>query len=646
MRHDEILGLLPRLNFGAEDHFGLWLLLLELLFWAAVVALTIALVRFRPALVERTEQALKRISQHQRTCLLAFGLAVVVIRVGLLPLVPVPIPFVHDEFSYLLGGDTFAHGRVTNPAHPMWQHFESFHINVRPTYQSMYPPAQAITLAIGQKLTGVPWMGVVLSTALMCSVIYWMLLGWLPGPWAWLGGAFAVLRFGIFSYWINSYWGGTVAAIGGALVIGALPRLRKNLSVQMLLLLAAGLLILENSRPLEGFVFSLPIVIAVLFLLRKGPWPTVAKRLLPALALLVLGAGWQLYFDWRSTGHPLLMPYTVNYRTYHISKPFMFLKPNPIPQYIHPSMRAFYVYHEYVDVSRLQLWEKDALIYIFQVKGAVFYVFYLWPFLLLVAPALVAMGRDKDFRIVLIATAMLGICLGLEMWPSTPHYAAPWTGAIVLLVLYSLRHYRNSHPGHGEWGARATAIVLAVWMLSPISERLIDPLFEFPPAPPVSKEAAAVIRRSFWVPLEISRQRIEAELDRIPGNHLVVVHHPYHDVPGMDWIYNRADIDNAKIVWARDMGYLKNQELVAYYPDRQVWYVDRGDPIARTLPYDKAILPWKIALEKFEPGENGATDAQAPASATNVASKMTQIVGISTRGGSSQQTSANVKELH
>ncbi|MBC8107356.1 MAG: hypothetical protein H7Z14_12255, partial [Anaerolineae bacterium] len=104
---------------------------------------------------------------------------------------PLPAPQFHDEFSYLLAGDTFARGRLTNPAHPMWEFFETFQVLSQPTYASKYPPGQGMFLALGQALAGAPIVGVWISTALACAAIAWMAGAVLPRTWAMLCGILA-----------------------------------------------------------------------------------------------------------------------------------------------------------------------------------------------------------------------------------------------------------------------------------------------------------------------------------------------------------------------------------------------------------------------------------------------------------------------
>ncbi len=554
---------------------------LEALFWILALLLAIPLLKCGRSCV-RLEAAWRYASRRQMASMLAPGLLVIVLRLALLPLIPVPAPEIHDEFSYLLGAETFAAGRLTNPTPEAWQHFETFHVNMRPSYHSMYPPGLFVFPALGILLANNAWIGELLGVAVMCSAITWMLQGWVPAYWALLGGLWAALRFGIFSYWVNSYWGGAMAATAGALVLGAVARIvhaRRRTGEPRAkdgVLLALGLVLLANSRPLEGLLFSLPLLVYLVVRIARCDASLRSKLLsriaLPGGLLLLAGAVWMLHYDSRTVGTPWKMPYMVNHAEYHLTNPFLGQARNPIPVYRHDSMRRFYVMHELPDYLDSQsVWGVRQIV---ARNTAIVYVFFFCPVGLLMLAGWLRMLRSPA-QSMIAASAVAAVVPSLVgLWPPHGHYAAPATGAFILVGLMGLRRLRASKVRGARIGcalSRAVVILLAVALLAAASAKIMDP-FELYAAKAISP-----------FPLRIERERIASQLSSMPGRHLVIVTYGPRDIPGEEWIANKPDPRSAKIIWARDMGAVKNEELIRAYPGRHVWLVDRSDPLRRLV---------------------------------------------------------------
>src|SRR5690348_16555962 len=156
--------------------------LIKVLAFIAAAALVIAFLRifFGGARLRGRGRALRWLSQRTWRSILAAAIFPMVARLLLLPWFPFPPTQIHDEFSYLLQGDTFAHGRVSNPTPPFWQHFETEYVLFSPGYASQYQPGQGLVLAAGQVFAGHPWWGVWLSMGIMFAVICWALVSVMP----------------------------------------------------------------------------------------------------------------------------------------------------------------------------------------------------------------------------------------------------------------------------------------------------------------------------------------------------------------------------------------------------------------------------------------------------------------------------------
>src|SRR6266849_4659619 len=525
--------------------------------------------------VRRLEQFFSRFAERRRLAILVLFFAVIVLRLAALPLLPVPVPGIHDEFSYLLMADTFAHGRLANPPHPMWVSFETFHVNWFPKYASMYPPAQGLALALGQIL-GHPWIGVLLSDAAMCAAILWMLQGWMPARWAFLGGVLAALKLGVASYWMNSYWGGATAAIGGALVLGALPRIVKRANIRDAVLLGLGVAILANSRPYEGFLFCIPAAAWFFWWLigkTKSQQPRRARLqnvLAPLALVLVLNAAFMGYYNWRLTGNPLLLPHVLNKSTYHTTGLFLWDHKKPEMHYRNQQFEDFY-----------NGWERENydntwadIVRVSEEKLGRCAITYFWVGELLALPAIPFLFRDRKMRLLLVTFLLVTVGIFAVIW-SNAHYAAPLTCVIFTLAAQAIRHLRTMRIGARPVGiALSRAIVLLLVLDTGINapRRICDPL-----AWPCQGDP--------------SRAVIADKLAHTPGKHLIVVRyeqdHNIHD----DWVYNGAEIDTAKVLWARELDPEQNAKLFAYFPDRKIWLVTPDSDNTYLEPYTPPSVP-------------------------------------------------------
>lgn len=510
------------------------------------------------------EQRLVWLARHKKLAIVLMGVISLAARALLLSVLPIPKPAIQDEFSYLLASDTFASGTLANPTPLFADHFETLQVLVHPTYASKYPPLSGLIMALGQSIAGEPWVGVWLSTGILCGTLCWALQGWLPPVWALAGSLLALVRIGIVSYWTESYWGGTCAAIGGALVIGAIPRLIRRSRPGVALAFAAGLAILANTRPYEGLVLAVVSSAMLAFALARRP--VSIGRLCPAvilpMALLLIPVfGWMGYYNYRVTGHALEIPYVTHDKQYSVRSPFLWeprVKPKPV--YSNAFLKDFWtVAASGENQSARDHWLKAHVSDLLTLG----HFFLGWPLAICMIGFARRLWRDPMARWALLLAA--GFYAGAA-WDARlfPHYAAPGAALIYILAASSLRALRDSWPGtfaerrYMTWGVLGLfALTTGMALLTPENRYLFGPIDYHAQA-----KHASITQR----------------LERDPGQHLVLVHYGARHEMYEELVFNRADIEHSRVVWARSLGEEQDRRLIDHFSGRQVWRLeDDGD---------------------------------------------------------------------
>ncbi len=528
----------------------------------------------------RFYQLLSRLGRRQTLCCLAIFIFTIVFRLALTATLPHPQPSAHDEFAYLLGADMFAHGHLALPPHPYWKFFEQVHVLSQPVWVPKYPPAQSAFLALGQVFFGDPFYGVLLSVALFAAATCWMLQIYVGRGWALLGGFATALYFGAGHYWTESYWGGAVAGLGTAVLIGAFGRIRLYRKLPAAVLLGAGALLLITTRPYESSILIVVICLTlVLDFWKMDFWKMDVWKsrgsvsfALPLTAFMSLAAALAalLSYHYFVTGNPLQMPYSLHRAQYSSSPPFWFQQPYAPKTYTNLAIGA-----PFEQIERANFDEIRPLSPAGKIGRNIFTVFLTGGFgggalgllLLLFLPLLL---RDPMVRYFAVCAVLLLALIVLEPGILL-HYLTPLLIVGILLLfmivdrLWKFRKTRSSD--------RVILVcVLTAFLLS-------GPLWR-------AGNALRGVPGDMYRGDHFGDQRagIVKKMLALPGEHVIFVRYTAQQNPMHAWVANLSSPDTSRLVWAHDRG-KENHLLQEYFKGRRFWLLEEHNGQADIVPY-------------------------------------------------------------
>ena len=493
--------------------------------FVALIALIISLIAMKYGSIQPSK--IRRNRLNNTTAIILVVLFCLLLNIIIGYTYGLPVPVIHDEFAYLLSADTFAKGRLTNPPHAMWEHFQTFHVFFSPTYQAKYPPGQGAFLALGQVVAHMPIIGVWISLALACGACCWMFQAILPVRWAVMASMLIIFNPFLIRCWGQTYWGGAAAMLGGALYFGGFFRFSQRIRLKDTLRMAVGAIIMANSRPFEGFVLcilSAPFLIFQMIRWKKNGQGrhVVLFFIIPFAISGFLLAGWILYYNYCLSGD-MFKFYYYNWKSVHATIPLIqTFTGSPYRSPLNEIRRVYY--------------------------------FFIGPVLAFTVLGVHTLAKKKQITIAMLLFVSLTV-ISIIQSKAWPHYLAPAVCLLYAGVAWILHALLDLKINGRPWGRFLVSMCLAVYFIRSLFYFGFEPYFK---------------PDSGWM---LARDQIQKILIQQPGNDLILVRYAQNHVAHWEWVYNEADIDGSEVVWARDLGPDKNRQLTAYYRDRKIWLV-------------------------------------------------------------------------
>jgi hypothetical protein len=485
-------------------------------------------------------------------------------RLALSPFLGIPQPIVADEASLMLQAKTYFGGHLANHVN-LLPDFESVYVLLSPTYASMYPVLRSLPLFIGFCLGIGAWGGVLLSMVALTIAVYWMVREWINAKYAFIAALIVIIRYGLFSFWVNSYWGGAFTGLGGVLLLGGFKALRSRPNLLNGAMIGLGVFILMTTRPYEGMFYAAPFGAALVVQFIRSTTLQRKSLISPGLAAAVLvaaGFGLTLAHDEAVTGDWKVSPYLLYRQT--VGQVPAFLVESRSPQRESQVRYAVTRADIFDDLAynRRENWAGILSAESFRFRN--YWNFYVG-FALLI-PFVVGIYALRGEATVLLAAAALGVGLSLGTF-SFAHYAAPGFGFVMLAIMAGFRSLRQWTPWGYPFGlslSRVLPLALVIGSVIPLSSAFTGwPTYTMLVNTHFSTPCCWLRPRSFHM-------NVADEVDRYEGGNLVIVDTGPKAPIQERLVSNDADIDNERTIWINEDAEFNRLEIERY-PDRRVW---------------------------------------------------------------------------
>jgi hypothetical protein len=359
-----------------------------------------------------------------------------------------------------------------------------------------------------------------------------------------------------------SYWGGSLAALGGALLLVAYRKITYFERYRYGWLAGAAIAVLMWSRPFEGGLLTFVLAVGIFRWFRGQPraiHTTIVKHAFATTAIvLAVGAAAQAIYDKQVTGDYFELPYMLAERQYHVAPVLWPLNMGTAKTYRDEVLRVQHA--EWEPMTYRQLHEMNlparVVFLVHRVRDALNTAA---PLMLFLPLAFLFYAR-RSVRFLLLAglAGISGLCL--ETW-LLPHYLAPWFPLALLLAFIVARNLRVV-----SWrGTPAGFALLVMVVVASFGSAVLNGM---------SNIQDYIHQSTTRMNVGRERAKVASYVAGMSGRHVVIVRYSRGHNIMQEWVYNAANIDTSPVIWARDRGDVENRQLLKYFKDRTIWLLE------------------------------------------------------------------------